>query len=161
MPWLIREEDGTLEEGRRGLLYVHVPRCGGTSMSTHYDIPRQSRQGRGLLGRLTMRFFFYRYGLYETANFPWRTWETLWAMTTLIGGLTILSVLPGYHRPCAQTAPFPDWEVPLCNLGIAPYVLLLHSVVIFISSTFLATAPGLRVVLWRRFNLLVGSVIQM
>ena len=121
MPWLIREKDGVEEQGRRGLLYVHIPRCGGTSMSTYYKVPEQSRSDRTYLGSLTMRFFFYRYQLYETANFPWRTWETLWSMTTLLAGCTIYALLPGYHRQCSQTAAFASWEVPLCTLGYAPY----------------------------------------
>ena len=163
MPWLIRQDEAADddEDGRRGLLYVHIPRCGGTSMSHQFRVPQRSREGRFCLGRLTMRFFFYRYQLYETANFPWRTWETLWALTSLIAGVTIYALLPGYHRECAQTSPFADWEVPLCSLGVAPYFLLLHSLFVFFSSTFMATAPGLRLALMRRVNLLVGSAIGM
>ena len=162
MPWLIRQDEAADDEdGRRGLLYVHIPRCGGTSMSHQFRVPQRSREGRFCLGRLTMRFFFYRYQLYETANFPWRTWETLWALTSFIAGVTIFALLPGYHRECAQAAPFADWEVPLCSLGVAPYFLLLHSLFVFFSSTFMATAPGLRLALMRRVNLLVGSVIGM
>lgn len=49
MPWLVREAELAGGEARRGLLYVHIPRCGGTSMSHHYAVARQSREGRGLL----------------------------------------------------------------------------------------------------------------
>ena len=55
MPWLIREEELAGGEARRGLLYVHIPRCGGTSMSHHYAVARQSREGRGLLAGAMLR----------------------------------------------------------------------------------------------------------
>lgn len=65
MPWLVKAEDAQDAEGgkggRPGLLYVHVPRCGGTSMSIHYAVDQQSWQGKGALSQMMLRFFFYRY----------------------------------------------------------------------------------------------------
>ena len=116
MPWLIKEELGVHADGkgRNGLLYVHVPRCGGTSMSHHYAVDQQSWQGKGVLAQAMLRFFFYRYQLYETANFPWRTWETLWAVASLLTGVSIYVVLPG-HEPCVTHRPRVCGQIARCS----------------------------------------------
>ena len=74
-------------------------------------------------------------------------------MASLLSGLAAYTLMPGYHRECQ------GWE--LCRLGYAPYLLAMHAVGLFMCSTFLATAPGLRFAAMRRFNLLFGGVMQM
>jgi hypothetical protein len=34
MPWLIKDAD----EMEKNLFFVHVPRCGGTSLMHHFDV---------------------------------------------------------------------------------------------------------------------------
>ena len=74
-------------------------------------------------------------------------------MASLLSGVAAYTLMPGYHRECQ------GWE--LCTLGYAPYLLAMHAVGLFMCSTFLATAPGLRFAAMRRFNLLFGGVMQM
>lgn len=71
MPWLIKDKP-TLEEK---LFFVHVPRCAGTSLMHHFDVPNKAQEGRSLWGRFGLRLFFYRYKLLESANFPFFTYD--------------------------------------------------------------------------------------
>lgn len=66
MPWLIKDQP-KMEDN---LLFVHVPRCGGTSLMKSHDVPRKCLKGRSLWGKLGMKVFFHRYALLESANFP-------------------------------------------------------------------------------------------
>lgn len=52
------------------LFFVHVPRCGGTSLMKSHDVPKKCRKGRSLWGKLGMIVFFQRYAMLESANFP-------------------------------------------------------------------------------------------
>ena len=42
MPWLVRPE--TVEDPLESLLFIHVPRCGGTSLTKHFDVVRHARK---------------------------------------------------------------------------------------------------------------------
>jgi hypothetical protein len=66
MPWLIQDKP-TLEEE---LFFVHVPRCGGTSLMHHFEVPTKCLQGRYHWGRFGIQVLFHRYKLLEGANFP-------------------------------------------------------------------------------------------
>lgn len=66
MPWL---EKGN-ENPSDNLLFVHVPRCGGTSLMKSHDVPHKATEGVSFMNRLGMGLFFQRYKLLESTNFP-------------------------------------------------------------------------------------------
>jgi hypothetical protein len=88
MPWLIKGET----EIQENLFFVHVPRCGGTSLMKSHNVPIKCRAGRSLWGRLGMRIFFHRYKLLESANFPIFTGGNAMALAFAVGGLVIVFV---------------------------------------------------------------------
>ena len=83
MPWLIKGND----DPSQNLFFVHVPRCGGTSLTSHYDVPKKAMEGRSLWGRIGLRIFFHRYEVLESANFPWKTKGTGGGLVALLVGL--------------------------------------------------------------------------
>ncbi|KAG7366068.1 sulfotransferase family protein [Nitzschia inconspicua] len=66
MPWL---EKGNEDESQN-LLFVHVPRCGGTSLMIAHNVPRKATVGASWFHKLGMTIFFHRYKLLESTNFP-------------------------------------------------------------------------------------------
>lgn len=78
MPWLNRPNDTA--DGDPGLLFVHVPRAGGTSLLNLFKVQERARNGVGLAKRLGRRYFSYRYRTQESANFPWKTYENAYAL---------------------------------------------------------------------------------
>ena len=54
MPWLIKEET----DPSRNLFFVHVPRCGGTSLMKAHDVPIKVMENRSLWKRIGMTIFF-------------------------------------------------------------------------------------------------------
>lgn len=66
MPWLIKDKDKQSEN----LFFVHVPRCGGTSLMKSHDIPNKSMTNCPFYKTIGMKIFFHRYKLLESANFP-------------------------------------------------------------------------------------------
>lgn len=84
MPWLIKSspnEDIPLSEH---LFFVHIPRCGGTSLTQQFAVPQKVVNARGLAGKLAMKYFFMRYKKLESANFPIFTQENLFASILLM-----------------------------------------------------------------------------
>jgi len=94
--------------------------------------------------RIGMIYFFYRYKLLESANFPIITWENLLALIELIIGTTMWFVYLG--RDEVFTASFTMWSFALFS---------------FICSTFLFTAPvSARNQFVRRFyGIFVGKIM--
>lgn len=66
MPWLIKDKEIPSEN----LFFVHVPRCGGTSLMKSHDVPNKAMEQCGWWKSLGIKIFFYRYKLLESANFP-------------------------------------------------------------------------------------------
>jgi len=66
MPWL---EKGK-EKPSENLLFVHIPRCGGTSLMKSNNVPEKATKGAAFYKRFGMRTFFTRYELLEKNNFP-------------------------------------------------------------------------------------------
>jgi hypothetical protein len=71
MPWLVREEE--VADPKDALLFVHVPRCGGTSLSKLFQIAKRSKEGRSVYHKIGLTYFFYRYRLLETAKYACST----------------------------------------------------------------------------------------
>mmetsp|Transcript_32160 Transcript_32160/g.91236 ORF Transcript_32160/g.91236 Transcript_32160/m.91236 type:complete len:413 (-) Transcript_32160:402-1640(-) len=141
MPWLLKDQRDLPEN----LLFVHVPRCGGTSLTQHFDVPRKARAGRCPWGIFGIVYFFYRYRLLESANFPVKSWESLIALLQLLASLFCFA----YGR-----------LVPDARTPVAAYTLLVGSICMFTYSTFLATAPFIGRVWWiRRPYLLLNHYV--
>jgi len=135
MPWLTRGE----WEPSENLFFVHVPRCGGTSLTQHFDVPRKCRKGRSCWGKFGMLYFFYRYRLLESANFPLKTWEALIALLQLLASLALFIFGSLENR----------------RIPIAAYTLLFGAVCMFTFSTFVFTAPVIGRVNWIRRSYLI------
>jgi Sulfotransferase family len=120
MPWLIKDQQLPLSEC---LFFVHVPRCGGTSLMYHFDLPSKVQTGRSLWGRLGMAVFFSRYKTLEKANFPVVTWGNAFAAACL---------MPGIYLVSSNTAG------TLLGIGL---ILVVSSVVLFLLLTVVFTAP--------------------
>eukprot|EP00873_Tetraselmis_striata_P002820 jgi/Tetstr1/423084/TSEL_013855.t1 len=144
MPWLIKEDDA--EDDAERLFFVHVPRCGGTSLMQHFDVPRKCRQGRCCWWRFGMIYFFYRYKLLETGNFPWRSWENLIALLQFTASMALF--IWGIFLRDGSTIP------------ILAYTLLGSSLFMCATSTFIATAPVIgRSTFIRRAYLIVNHYV--
>jgi hypothetical protein len=83
MPWLIKGSPALTED----LFFVHVPRCGGTSLMKQFDVPKKAMAGRSVWGQLGLRVFFHRYRLLESANFPIWTRGNAFFVTVLAASL--------------------------------------------------------------------------
>eukprot|EP00985_Skeletonema_marinoi_P014326 scaffold7246_cov136-Skeletonema_marinoi.AAC.12 len=75
MPWLIKSTQGNKVPIEGHLFFVHVPRCGGTSLMQHFNVPQKVIDSRGVIGKAAMSYFFMRYKQLESANFPMKTKE--------------------------------------------------------------------------------------
>ncbi|KAG7374492.1 sulfotransferase family protein [Nitzschia inconspicua] len=60
MPWLEKDK----------LLFVHVPRCSGTSLMKHNKVPEKAIEDKTSLKKFWLKTFFRRYALLEQSNFP-------------------------------------------------------------------------------------------
>lgn len=136
MPWLIKDKP-TQEEK---LFFVHVPRCGGTSLMHHFDVPIKVMEGRSCWGKFGMRLFFHRYKLLESANFPIFTFGN--ALAILLMGLSLA---------CAFTQ-----EKDRHTLWRISIVLAVGAFLFFFFLTFVFTAPTIgRFSMVRRTYLMV------
>jgi hypothetical protein len=139
MPWLVR--DGSAS-GAKPLLFVHVPRCGGTSLNQQFRVSQQARTGRDLYHRIGMRYFSYRYKLLERANFPLAPYETMLASLQIALGYLLWAFGVGGS---ASTVCVPEQAggmvTPNCPPG-APSISMwcLASLSLFFS-TVVFTAP--------------------
>lgn len=88
MPWLIRSTPEREVPPSSQLFFVHVPRCGGTSLMQHFDVPRKVIDARGPVRASAMRYFFHRYKTLERSNFPIRTRENAACAALLLLSLT-------------------------------------------------------------------------
>lgn len=66
MPWLIKDQ----RDPSQNLFFVHVPRCGGTSLMKAHGVPTKALEGRSPWAKLGLKVFFHRYALLEKSNFP-------------------------------------------------------------------------------------------
>ncbi|CAB9528392.1 expressed unknown protein [Seminavis robusta] len=121
MPWLVKDKP-TLEEK---LFFVHVPRCGGTSLMHHFDVPIKVMEGRSCWGKFGMGVFFHRYKLLESANFP---------IFTYGNGLAI--IILGLSLAASATQ-----EEKRYGLWILSIILAILAFIVFMCFSFVFTAP--------------------
>ena len=112
MPWLIQSSPSAPIPISSHLFFVHVPRCGGTSLMQHFDVPQKVIDARDPFRRLAMKYFFMRYKTLESANFPVKTKENA-ACLLLLGvavilkssALAVLAVVISLFTTIVCTAP--------------------------------------------------------
>lgn len=139
MPWLIKEGANPSQN----LFFVHVPRCGGTSLMKSHDVPVKVMKTRSLWGRFGMRIFFHRYEAFEHANFPIRTRGN--------AALLVLFLIGVYLR-FIMIQPV-DYDVFFRRVSSWLFAI---SAIFFFSLTFLFTAPTIgRMQLIRRLYLIL------
>jgi hypothetical protein len=150
MPWLVQEQDAPSPE--EAVLFVHIPRSGGTSLNADYNVPAQTKRGRHCMHRALLTYFFYRYKLLERSNFPFRSWENLYVACSLS-----VAVIIGFLFTIAPRLKGEIWYHPLdcVHMGLCtlPYVMIGSASLTFFLNTFVATAPSLRSDNLRRFYL--------
>lgn len=138
MPWLVRPEDLQAGEPQsKALLFVHIPRCSGTSITKLFRVSKRCRESpASCFNAFCLTYFFYRYRLLESANFPWQTLENLYALTITIVATALYASLPEY-RPgyTCHGEHFCEW------VSVTAYVLWSNAICIVIVSTFIAVAP--------------------
>ena len=153
--WLIQECDAPTPE--EALLFVHIPRSGGTSLNEDFKIPQQTRRGRHCFHSALLTYFFYRYRLLEKSNFPFRSWENLYVLCSLTVAITLALCFAISIRLQDESGHLLPWAHPLncqrVGLCLMPYLMMGSGSVTFFISTFVATAPSLRSDLLRRFYL--------
>mmetsp|Transcript_8882 Transcript_8882/g.16691 ORF Transcript_8882/g.16691 Transcript_8882/m.16691 type:complete len:491 (+) Transcript_8882:596-2068(+) len=152
MPWLVKDE----EDPDNNLLFVHVPRCGGTSLTKHFGVEKKCRKKMNPYHRFGMVYFFYRYKLLETANYPFITWENLIFVLYYIAAIILISVVPVYRKD--YTCPP---EQAFCPPGIAAYTFFAMGGAMFLSSTFMFTAPvvGRNQFMRRLYAIFIGKLL--
>jgi len=136
MPWLVREEEKA--SPKDALLFVHVPRCGGTSLSKLFKI--EKRYPDSVYNMLGLMYFFYRYRLLETTNYPWRTVENCLALIMASVAMIVFFAVDD---------------------TIAPYIMWSSASLMLLSSTFIFVAPvvGRNTFARRAYALVVGKVL--
>lgn len=84
-------ESPTPMKPRDNLLFVHVPRCGGTSLMKAHNLPEKAEAAaRSWWNRFGMRTFFHRYALLEKDNFPfWTEGNAVSLMMFTLGGVLL------------------------------------------------------------------------
>jgi hypothetical protein len=159
MPWLVRNGSAC---GNKPLLFVHVPRCGGTSLNQQFRVMHQARAGRDVYHRAGMRYFAYRYQLLERANFPLAPYETLLACAQIVLGYLIW-VFGWSESLVAGCVPEQSggMALPNCAPGAPSVAMWTLSALGLICSTFLFTAPVSGRVGWMRraYLAIVGRVM--
>mmetsp|Transcript_25255 Transcript_25255/g.69628 ORF Transcript_25255/g.69628 Transcript_25255/m.69628 type:complete len:403 (-) Transcript_25255:2108-3316(-) len=118
MPWLERGKEKPAEN----LLFIHVPRCGGTSLMKSHDIANKVTKGGPWYRRFFMKIFFTRYELLEKNNFPIWTEMNAACLFIFIIGCFLLQIREAEYKA----------------LSIA---MIAGSFIVFFISTYVLVAP--------------------
>jgi len=130
MPWLVKDLENKTD---RQLLLVHVPRCGGTSLVKHFNVEGKARREVNFYHKIGLLYFFYRYRLLERGNFPFVTWENLYAFFVISTAFIVFFADP-------------DWGIQACGgYSWCPPPLSItfwfSGTMTFLLSTYVMTAP--------------------
>ena len=157
MPWLLKSEDD--DSDGNDLLFVHVPRCGGTSLTKHYKVREKSLRGRGLYHKIGLTYFFYRYRLLEHANYPFVTWENAYAVLSILIATVVFTVMPLLENDCFGSDSTADPSA--CRPQKSAYVMWSTALFTMTCSTFVFVAPvmGRNTFVRRVYGFLVGKLL--
>jgi hypothetical protein len=132
MPWLEKEKQDPSEN----LLFIHVPRCGGTSLMKHYNVREKVLKNKVYLKKFWMETFFRRYALLEQNNFPIYTEGNAAFLFIFVIGCFLLQIQDIDYRTLAL-------------------VMIILSSILFVFLTFVFVAPTIcRVLFIRRAYLI-------
>ena len=147
MPWLEKGHSG--KNAAKNLLFVHVPRCGGTSLMQSHDVPSKSASGSSIIKNIGMKTFFHRYKLLETTNFP--VWTLGNAACLAIAGMS------SYWKNAILVDSDSD-NAPMYRT-IANFITVFFTV-LTLSLTYVFVAPTICRFLWvRRFFLVMVQYV--
>lgn len=139
MPWLIKNEESTnhnIDHDNNSpntmendlsqcLFFVHVPRCGGTSLMKHFDLPLKVRQSqRRWWNKLGMAVFFSRYETLESRNFPVWTWGNFCALCIFVPGVVLIATHNDHDEKTPVNWLWILWGSLLCSFAISLFLLL-------------------------------------
>ena len=151
MPWL--EKDNIHKHDN--LLFIHVPRCGGTSLMKSHNVPTKATLHSSLYHKLGMKIFFHRYKLLESANFPLYTSGNAVCIV-----MTILNIyLRFIYLPTLNNENADNNEDSYSNLKIYKVITsfcIAFFITLFIGLTYVFVAPTIgRIIYVRRFFLVM------
>lgn len=128
MPWLVKGKEIPSEN----ILFVHVPRCGGTSLMKSHNIPKKVIRATPWSRKFFMHQFFHHYELLEKVNFPIFTGSNACLLVIFSIGCALLRYAGDGYKAIA-------------------IAMVAFSAAIFVIWTFIFTAPAMsRVALVRR-----------
>lgn len=67
------------------ILFVHIPRCGGTGITRGYGVIEEAiRDNTNIIDKYGLCYFSYRYRLHEKGNLIWMNFENLVALSAAL-----------------------------------------------------------------------------
>ena len=153
MPWLIQEQDAP--KSSDALLFIHIPRTGGTSLTSDYKVPSQSRRYLCCCQKLLITYFFYRYRLLEKSNFPMKSYENAYVVFSWLTAIILGVIFSISHRERIRLGDLSLKPLDCVHIGVCymPYIMAVSALLTHIGSTYIFTAPSLRFDVIRRFYL--------
>ncbi|GBG28036.1 Hypothetical Protein FCC1311_042592 [Hondaea fermentalgiana] len=154
------DAEGQPADEDRDILFIHVPRCGGTSLTKLFKVPQKAAEYRGLYHKVGLKYFFYRYGLLEKANFPFFTIENFIVCCSL--GISTAIWYSGLIKPITPLCtPAQEANGFACPPSLLTIVMYACAILMFCSSTFFFTAPisGRIDFVRRLYAIFVGQIL--
>jgi len=143
-------------------LFVHVPRCAGSSVTQQNDVLARSLEGKAWYHQRMLKYYFYRAALLRKSNNPFYTSENAVAGSMIFVSLSVLAILSNLVETTTSedgtevvvTSPVASWLWPT-----SIFFLILGSI-IFLYSTFIGTAMVMgRLTPARRFLIFAAGTI--
>ena len=95
MPWLRKDDQtptsvgATPSSSPSDVFLVHVPRCGGTSLTRAHRVASRACEGKSLPHAFCLAYFRYRYWLYEHQAMPLLSVENLFSLIMISVGIVL------------------------------------------------------------------------
>jgi hypothetical protein len=148
MPWL--EKDNA--DKHDNLLFIHVPRCGGTSLMKSHNVPTKATLHASYYHKIGMTIFFHRYKLLESANFPLYTSGNFVCL-----GMAVLNIyLRFIYLPALTIDATTEENNNLKMYKVIASFCIAFFITLFIGLTYVFVAPTIgRIIIIRRCFLLL------